>query len=177
MASICGPLRALPFSRPRCAPEGYTQGRDLEVWQRGNLVPLSIYQTQLEFLKRNTSGYVCNPGSSKEGDAASRCHNSCIPASILLHSLKLTPAASHMLLYQLVITSPRPWPLTHHLDWLHTIFRAAHVGDVPQSVYQKQRRLSSKNQGYICNLRRYILKVTKNRLNHHHHSTSPWPIR
>ncbi len=42
MASICGPLQALPFSRPHRAPEGYTQGRVLEVWQRGHLAPQSI---------------------------------------------------------------------------------------------------------------------------------------
>ncbi len=141
MASICGPLQALPFSRPRRAPEGYTQGRDLEVWQRGNLVPLSIYQTQLEFLKRNASGYVCNPGSSKEGDAASRCHTSCIPASIL------TPAASHMLLYQLVITSPRPWQSHPSFGLITHDIQSPHVGDVPQSIYQKLRLLPSKNQG------------------------------
>ncbi len=42
MASICGPLQALLFSRPCRAPEGYTQGRDLEDWQRGHLVPQSV---------------------------------------------------------------------------------------------------------------------------------------
>ncbi len=31
--------QALPSSRPRCAPHGYTLGRDLEVWRRWNLVP------------------------------------------------------------------------------------------------------------------------------------------
>ncbi len=36
---------------------------------------------QLKFLKRNVSGYVCNPTSSRERDAASRGHTSGIPAS------------------------------------------------------------------------------------------------
>ncbi len=36
---------------------------------------------QLEFLKRNVLGYVCNPSSSKERDAASRGHTFGIPAS------------------------------------------------------------------------------------------------
>ncbi len=44
------------------------------------------------------------------------------------------PAAPHMLLYQLVITLPRPWHLARHLDWLHMIFRAAHAGDISQSI-------------------------------------------
>ncbi len=100
----------------------------------GILFPRASYRTQLEFLKRNASGYVCNSGSSKEWGAASWCPTSCIPASVLLHSLKLIPAASHVLLYQLVITSPRPGRLSHNLDWLHTIFRAAYTGDLPQRV-------------------------------------------
>ncbi len=37
--------------------------------------------TQLEFLKRNVLGYVCNPSSSRERDAAPRGHTSGIPAS------------------------------------------------------------------------------------------------
>ncbi len=41
----------------------------------------SVFSTQLEFLKRNVLGYVCNPSSSKERDAASRGHTSGIPAS------------------------------------------------------------------------------------------------
>ncbi len=36
---------------------------------------------QLEFLMRNVLGYVCNPSSSRERDAASRGHTSGIPAS------------------------------------------------------------------------------------------------
>ncbi len=73
--------------------------------------PQSVYRTHLEFLKRNASGYVCIPGSSKERDAESRCYTSCIPASILLNSLKVMPAASHVLLYQMIITSPHSWCL------------------------------------------------------------------
>ncbi len=72
-------------------------------WKSGSVgisFPKASYRTQLKFLKRNASGYVCN--------AASQCHTYCIPASVLLHSLKLMPAASHVLLYQLVITSPSP---------------------------------------------------------------------
>ncbi|KAI2665252.1 Transposon Ty3-G Gag-Pol polyprotein [Labeo rohita] len=46
--------------------------------------------TRLNFLKGNVSGYVCNPGSPRERDAASRGH---APASLraLLLFLKLTP--------------------------------------------------------------------------------------
>ncbi len=42
MASICRRLQALQFSRPRRPPEGYKQGRDSEVWQRGHLDPQSV---------------------------------------------------------------------------------------------------------------------------------------
>ncbi len=48
--------------------------------------------------------------------------------ALLLNDKKLMLAASHMLLYQLVITSPHR--LSHHLDGLHTIFRATHAVDV-----------------------------------------------
>ncbi len=71
---------------------------------------------------RSSSSWNCNPGSLKEQEAASWCHTSCIPDSVLLHSLKLMPAALHMLLYQLVIMSPCLLRLAHHLNWLHRIF-------------------------------------------------------
>ncbi len=38
--------------------------------------------TQLEFLKRNISSYVCKPISSRERDAVSRGHTSGIPATL-----------------------------------------------------------------------------------------------
>ncbi len=71
---------------------------------------------------RSSSSWNCNPGSLKEQEAASWCHTSCIPDSVLLHSLKLMPAALHVLLYQLVIMSPCLLRLAHHLNWLHRIF-------------------------------------------------------
>ncbi len=43
MSWTCGPLQALPSSRPRYAPQGYTLGRDLKVWRRGRLVPLAFW--------------------------------------------------------------------------------------------------------------------------------------
>ncbi|KAL0154111.1 hypothetical protein M9458_050570 [Cirrhinus mrigala] len=49
-----------------------------EVWWRGHLVPIA-FLTQLEFLKGNISGYVCNHGSPRERDAASRA---ILPASL-----------------------------------------------------------------------------------------------
>ncbi len=61
---------------------------------------------QLEFLKGNVPGYVWNHGSPREQDAASQGHTSGIPTRAMLHSWKLTPAADHMLLSLLVITSP-----------------------------------------------------------------------
>ncbi len=37
------------------------------------------------------------------------------------------------------VSQNRRWRLAHYFDWLHMIFRAAHNGDVPQSVYRTQR--------------------------------------
>ncbi len=59
-------------------------------------------------LIRNVPGYVCNPGSPRERDAASQGHTSGIPTRALLHSWKLAPAALHVLLSILVVTSPAP---------------------------------------------------------------------
>ncbi|KAL0196189.1 hypothetical protein M9458_009761, partial [Cirrhinus mrigala] len=58
---------------------------------------LAAVSTRLEFLKGNVSGYVCNPGSPRERDAASRGHP---PASLraLLLSWKLTLVLAHVLL-------------------------------------------------------------------------------
>ncbi len=64
--------------------------------------------TQLEFLKGNVPGYVCNHGSPRERDAASQGHTSGIPTRAMLHSWKLKPAAPHVLLSFLVMTSPAP---------------------------------------------------------------------
>ncbi len=65
------------------------------------------------------------------------------------HSLKLMPAASRVLLYQLVIKSPSLWRLAYHLDWLHMIFRAAHAGDVPQSVLPDAASRSFEEPGLL----------------------------
>ncbi len=60
------------------------------------------------FPEGNVPGYVCNPGSQRERDAASQGHTSGIPTRALLHSWKLAPAAHHVLLSILVVTSPAP---------------------------------------------------------------------
>ncbi len=60
------------------------------------------------FPEGNVPGYVCNPGSPRERDAASLGHTSGIPTRALLHSWKLAPAAHHALLSILVVTSPAP---------------------------------------------------------------------
>ncbi len=60
------------------------------------------------FPEGNVPGYVCNPGSPRERDAASQGHTSGIPTRALLHSWKLAPAAHHALLSILVVTSPTP---------------------------------------------------------------------
>ncbi len=66
------------FSHPSCAPS--TLGRNLEVWRHGHLVPIVLWRSSSSW--RGTSlGYVCNPSSLRERDAASLGHTSGIPAS------------------------------------------------------------------------------------------------
>ncbi len=106
------------------------------------------------FPEGNVPGYVCNHGSQRERDAASQGHTSSIPTRALLRSWKLTPAARHVLLSILVMTSPAPdvWPsiLTDY-----TYDSELDIADgVPRSV-STQRLVPSGNQGYIRNLGRF----------------------
>ncbi len=74
------------------------------------------------FPEGNVPGYVCNPGSPRERDAASQGHTSGIPTRAMLHSWKLAPAAHHVLLSILVMTSPHLtsgrqfWLITHMIQ-------------------------------------------------------------
>ncbi len=70
-----------------------------------SLVPLAFRRSSM-FPEGNVPGYVCNPGSPRERDAASQGHTSGIPTRAMLHSWKLAPAAHHVLLSILVMTSP-----------------------------------------------------------------------
>ncbi len=89
----------------------HTLSRDLQVWRRGYLVPLASRRSSM-FPEGNVPGYVCNPGSPRERDAASQGHTSGIPTRAMLHSWKLAPAAHHVLLSILVsdVTAPDVWP-------------------------------------------------------------------
>ncbi len=93
-------------------------------------------QTQLKFLKRNVLGYVCNPSSSRERDAASQGHTSGIPASacfILEADAGFTarafiPAGHY-------VTSPvtsRP-----SVGQISLVFRAGYAEGVAQSVSRR----------------------------------------
>ncbi len=64
------------------------------------------------FPEAKVPGYVCNHGFPRERDAASQGHISGIPTRAMPHSWKLKPAAHHVLLSILVMTSPAPdvWP-------------------------------------------------------------------
>ncbi|KAL0148139.1 hypothetical protein M9458_056541 [Cirrhinus mrigala] len=80
------------FCSPALAPP---LGRDLEVWWRGHLVPIAF----------------SDAARVPEGERPRRCvsiHPSAIPAERSLHPQKLTPAASHVLLYFLVDDVIRP---------------------------------------------------------------------
>ncbi len=74
------------------------------------------------FPEGNVPGYVCNPGSPRERDATSQGHTSGIPTRAMLHSWKLAPAAHHVLLSILVMTSPHLmsgrqfWLITHMIQ-------------------------------------------------------------
>ncbi len=99
----------------------HTLSRDLQVWRRGYLVPLAFRRSSM-FPEGNVPGYVCNPGSPRERDAASQGHTSGIPTRAMLHSWKLAPAAHHVLLSILVMTSPHLtsgrqfWLITHMIQ-------------------------------------------------------------
>ncbi len=79
-----GSLQALPSSRPRCAPQGYTLGRQFKVWQRGHLVPNAFSDAARVPEEETSLGYVCKLSSSRKRDAASLSHTSGIPASTCL---------------------------------------------------------------------------------------------
>ncbi len=129
-----------------------TLGRDLQVWLRGHLVPVA-FSTQLEFLKGNVPGYVCNRGSPRERDAASQGHTSGIPTRAMLHSWKLKPAAPHVLLSFLVMTSPAP-DVSPSIGLItHMIQSLISLKGVPVA-FSTQRLVPSGNHGYIRNLGR-----------------------
>ncbi len=80
---LCEPPLACLFPCHSCAL--HTLSRDLQVWRRGYLVPLA-FRRSLMFPEGNVPGYVCNPGSPRERDAASQGHTSGIPTRAMLHS-------------------------------------------------------------------------------------------
>ncbi len=108
------------------------------------------------FSEGNVPGYVCNPGSPRELDAASQGHTSGIPARALLHSWKLAPAAHHGLLSILVVTSPAPdvW-LSILTDY--TYDSELDIADGVPLAFSTQRLVPSGNQDYIRNLGRFIV--------------------
>ncbi len=107
------------------------------------------------FPEGNVPGYVCNPGSPRERDAASQGHTSGIPTRALLHSWKLAPAAHHVLLSILVVTSPAPdvW-LSILTDY--TYDSELDIADGVPLAFSTQRLVPSGNQGYIRNLGRLV---------------------
>ncbi len=75
-------------------------------------------RTQLKFPKWNVLGYVCNPSSSSEWDATSRCHSFGIPASACF-----IPEADTGFTARAFILSGHyvtcPWRLANSLDRLY----------------------------------------------------------
>ncbi len=96
-------------------------------------------------------GYVCNHGSPRERDAASQGHTSGIPTRAMLHSWKLKPAAPHVLLSFLVMTSPAP-DVSPSIGLItHMIQSLISLKGIP-IVFSTQRLVPSGNHGYIRNL-------------------------
>ncbi len=151
---LCEPPLACLFPCHSCA--FHTLSRDLQVWRRGYLVPLAFRRSSM-FPEGNVPGYVCNPGSPRERDAASQGHTSSIPTRAMLHSWKLAPAAHHVLLASWSWRH-RTWRLAVNFDWLHIWFRAGQRWWRSPSV-STQRLVPSGNQGYIRNLGRFRLTV------------------
>ncbi len=102
---LCEPPLACLFPCHSCA--FHTLSRDLQVWRRGHLVPLAFRRSSM-FPEGNVPGYVCNPGSPRERDAASQGHTSGIPTRAMLHSWKLAPAAFKHPGHD--VTAPDFWP-------------------------------------------------------------------
>ncbi len=87
-------------------------------------------RTQLEFPKRNVLGYICNPSSLSERDAASRCHTFGIPASACFIPEADTgfTACAFMLSGHYVT---RPGRLAHSLDRLYLYPSAVTLETLP----------------------------------------------
>ncbi len=108
----------------------------------------------LEFLKRNVLGYVCNPSSSRERDAASRGHTSGIPASgcFIPEADAGSTARAFMLPGRLrhppVPSRPSVGKITH-------VFRVRSRWGRSKRL-RTQRLVPSRNWGYIRNLRHFF---------------------
>ncbi len=89
----------------------HTLSRDLQVWRRGYLVPLAFRRSSM-FPEGNVPGYVCNPGSPRERDAASQGHTSGIPTRAMLHSWKLAAGCTSRAFKHPGhdVTAPDVWP-------------------------------------------------------------------
>ncbi|KAI2655577.1 Transposon Ty3-G Gag-Pol polyprotein [Labeo rohita] len=94
--------------------------------------------TRLEFLKGNVSGYVCNPGSPRERDAASRGPH---PAS-----LRLTPVSNaRVFIASWLVTSPAVDVSLFHWTDYTCDSEHGHAEGVPPSV-STRRLVPSANQ-------------------------------
>ncbi len=94
----------------------------------------------------------------RERDAASQGHTSGIPTRAMLHSWKLKPAAPHVLLSFLVMTSPAPDVSLSIGLITHMIQSLISLKGVP-IAFSTQRLVPSGNHGYKRNLgRSYMIK-------------------
>ncbi len=158
VASICGPLQALPFSRPRCAPEGYTQGRDSEVWQHGHLVPQSILTDAARFPEEESlmvtyvtlvpwRNEMLRLSATPSASLAAFCfipwswcrlHRTCFYTNWPLH-------------YPAREVSPIIW--TDYTQYSEPLMLETFL----KASYRMQHLIPSRNQHYIRNLRHFFI--------------------
>ncbi len=118
----------------------------------------SVLRRSSKFPKRNVLGYVCKPGSSSERDTASQCHTSGIPASAsYIPVADASFIALAFILASHYVTSPvtsRPFKDRFYL----------YSEPVMLKTFTKrpsmQRLVTSRNRGYIRNLRRFFTFFT-----------------
>ncbi len=129
--------------------------RDTHWAGTGKSGSVGVFRRSSKFPKRNVLGYVCNPCSSREWDAASQCHTSSVPASVScipvadagFTACAFIPAGHY-------ITSPvrsRPF-----MDRFYFYSEPVTLKAFPERP-STQRLVPSRNRGYIRNLRRFCL--------------------
>ncbi len=150
MALTCGPLQALPSSHPRCAPQGYTLGRDLKVWRSGHLAPLAI--SNAARVPEEEHLWVTHVTLVPRGNETLRLE-AILPASL--------PALASFLEADASFTARAFIPAGHYvtspltsrpsIGQITLVFRAGHAEGVPLALSDAAYRSLCGTKGYMCN--------------------------